>query len=62
MNTKQRSRGGTTAARLGVSGQANSVGTVKELTLLFLTNQSYTRKELRKACDEGLKTFIEFMK
>jgi hypothetical protein len=72
MNTNTRSRGGTTSARLGVGamntkqrshgGQAKDVGTVEELTLRFLTNQSYMRKDLRKACDEGLTSFIEFMK
>jgi hypothetical protein len=72
MNTKQRSRGGTTTVRLGVGAMnteqrsrgtgAHSVGTVEELALLFLKNQSYTRKELRKACDVGIETFIESMK
>jgi hypothetical protein len=48
MNTEQRSRGGTTCVRLGVGAMnteqrsrgtgAHSVGTVEELTLLFLKN------------------------
>ena len=76
MNTEQRSRGGTTSGNQNVErgtgamncesrsrgGQANSVGTVEELTRRLLANQSYTRKELCKACDEGLKSFTKFTK